>query len=207
MKKNIILILSLFFLQSCNKNKREDSELTISVENMQRLNKHSLLVKLVMKNNSNVNYLLPISPKFYLTNKKLFPSIGSQVIASDSKTDLNENIQYVLQEFTEKKIYSGFSHEAYKLAVAKNFEEYLNSLFFISKNSKKEIYIVFNNYSSCGKIENCNQIFSDKLTKIRVDDYTKKDIETIDSLIMNNKLDYVIYNKKIDLIDSLYLTK
>lgn len=190
-----------FFVLSCNKKEKEGVE--IYVEKKQQLNSHCLLVKIIIKNNDKKNYLIPIGPNFYLDNdKKMLQSIPSQIITSDFIT-FDDRKDFMLQEFTEKNLYKGFSHEAFKMAILKNYEEYANSLFFIPKNSKRELFLAFNNYNT----HNRNEIFSDKFTKIRIDHYVKEDVKTIDSLINYNKLKYILYRKNIYLNDSLYINK
>ncbi|MGS0747500.1 hypothetical protein [Halpernia sp. GG3] len=204
MKRIILIVLSLFFVQSCNR--KEEAEVQISVANRQQLNNHCLQIKLIIKNNTKENYLIPIGPKFYLDNEKILYSVPSQIITSDiSKT--NDKRDFVLQEFTEKNIYKYLARNVYKMMISQNYEEYSNYLFFIPKNSNKELYLVFNNYQYCNEMDNCNEIFSHKSTKIRVDSYTKKDIDYIDSLIKINKLDFTIYKKQPYLEDSLFVNR
>jgi len=205
MRKITVIILFSFFIPSCNNKEKEGVE--IYIEKKQQLNNHCLLVKLIIKNNDNKNYLIPITPTFYLeNNKKTLQSVRSQIITSDSTNNLDGRMDFLLQEFTEKRLYKGFSHQVYKMAIMKNYEEYSNSLFFFPKNSKREIFLVFNDYQYCDT-SNCNKIFNDNLTKIRIDHYTKEDVTTIDSLINYNKLKYMVYRKNIYLDDSLYINK
>ncbi|GAA4166989.1 hypothetical protein GCM10022217_41590 [Chryseobacterium ginsenosidimutans] len=204
MRKFSLIILLLIFVLSCNEKEKKDIE--ICVESKQQLNSHCLLVKLIIKNNGNKNYLIPITPTFYLDNKML-QSIPSQIITSDSTNKLDSKMEFLLQEFTEKRLYKGISHEAYKMAIMKNYEEFSNSLFFFPKNSKREIFLAFNNYQYCDNKSYCNKIFNDENTKIRFDNYTNEDVKSIDSLINYNKLNYVIYKKNIYLKDSLYINR
>lgn len=203
MRKIILVMLFFFFVLSCNKKEKEGVE--IYMEKKQQLNSHCLLVKIIIKNNDKKNYLIPIGPNFYLDNdKKMLQSIPSQIITSDFIT-FDDMKDFMLQEFTEKNLYKGFSHEAFKMAILKNYEEYANSLFFIPKNSKRELFLAFNNYMY--NTHNRNEIFSDKFTKIRIVHYVKEDVKTIDSLINYNKLKYILYRKNIYLVDSLYINK
>lgn len=204
MRKIILIILFSFFCLSCNKREKEDIE--IYVEKKQQLNNHCLLIKLIIKNNTKQDYLIPITPIFFLDNNKIFPSIPSQIITSDFKANPDDRQEFMLQEFTEKNLYKGFSHQVFKMAILKNYEEYSNSLFFIPKNSSKELFLAFNDYMY-DNTHNRNKIFSDKFTKIRIDHYVKDDIKTIDSLINYNKLKYILYRKNIYLDDSLYINK
>jgi hypothetical protein len=206
MRKFILIILLSFFVLSCNE--KEKKHIEICVESKQQLNSHCLLVKLIIKNNGNKNYLIPITPTFYLdNNKKMLQSIPSQIITSDSTNNLDSKMEFLLQEFTEKRLYKGFSNQVYKMAIMKNYEEYSNSLFFFPKNSKREIFLVFNNYQYCDNKSDCNKIFNDEDTKIRFDNYIDENVKNIDSLIAYNKLNYVIYKKNIYLKDSLYINK
>jgi hypothetical protein len=204
MRKITVIILFSFFIASCNNKEKEGVE--IYIEKKQQLNNHCLLVKLIIKNNDNKNYLIPITPTFYLDNKML-QSIPSQIITSESTNKLDSKMEFLLQEFTEKRLYKGVSHEAYKMAIMKNYEEFSNSLFFFPKNSKREIFLAFNNYQSCDNKSYCNKIFNDENTKIRFDNYMEEEIKNIDSLITYNKLNYVIYKKDIYLKDSLFINK
>lgn len=204
MRKIILIILFSFFFLSCNKREKEDIE--IYVEKKQQLNNHCLLIKLIIKNNAKQDYLIPITPIFFLDNNKIFPSIPSQIITSDFIT-FDDRKDFMLQEFTEKNLYKGFSHEAFKMAILKNYEEYANSLFFIPKNSKRELFLSFNDYMYHNNTHNRNTIFSDKFTKIRVNNYAKDNVKSIESLIKHNKLYDMIYKKNIYLDDSLYINK
>ncbi|AZA47443.1 hypothetical protein EG346_04260 [Chryseobacterium carnipullorum] len=205
MIKIILIILFSFFCLSCNKKEKEGVE--IYMEKKQQLNSHCLLVKIIIKNNDKKNYLIPIGPNFYLDNdKKMLQSIPSQIITSDFIT-FDDRKDFMLQEFTEKNLYKGFSHEAFKMAILKNYEEYANSLFFIPKNSKRELFLAFNDYMYHNNTHNRNKIFSDKFTKIRVNNYAKEDVKNIESLIKHNKLNYIMYRKNIYLNDSLYINK
>lgn len=141
--------------------------------------------------------------KFFLDNDvKILQSIPSQIITSDFTNNFDYKQEFLLQEFTEKELYKGFSHQVYKMAILKNFEEYSNSLFFIPKNSKRELFLAFNDYTY-----HHNEIFNDKFTKIKMNHYTKEDVTTIDSMINYHKLNYTIYRKNIYLNDSLYINK
>lgn len=206
MIKIILVILFSFFVLSCNKREKETIE--IFVEKKQQLNNHCLLIKLIIKNNTKENYLVPITPIFFLDNsKKKLQSIPSQIITSDFTINLDDRQEFLLQEFTKKKLYKGFSRQAYKMAILKNYEEYSNSLFFIPKNSKRELFLTFNDYTSKNDIHNSNEIFSAEFTKIRIDKYGKEDFKTIDSLINYNKLNYILYRGDIYFNDSLYINK
>lgn len=195
-----------FFVLTCKERKKEDIE--IYIEKKEQLNSHCLQIKLTIKNNSKQNYLVPVSPEFFLDNDmKIVQAIPSKIITSDFANNYDDRQEFVLQEFTEKKRYKGFSHQVYKMAISKYYEEYSNSLFFIPKNSERELVLAFNDYSYHNSADNRNEIFNDKFTKIKMNHYAKEDVITIDSLMSYNKLNYTVYRKNIYLKDSLYINK
>lgn len=211
--RNLILIIS-FVLFSCKEDRRIiQNEISVNIGKKNMLDNNSLLIELYFNNNSETNYLLPISSDYKLENrKKIFNPVFGRIITSDF-TDMNDyKIKFLLENYAEKYSYKGFSRESYKMAVYKDYEGYTNSLLFIPKKTKKRMFLIFNLYDSCNDDpKKCYGIFQDKLSKIKFDVFSKNQntsaIHLIDSLLKENKLNYKIYNKPIYFIDSLLINK
>ncbi len=209
MTKTVLILMFFILFQSCNKNKEylHNKEISISIENKEMLNDNSLLVKLNFTNTTKTNFLIPITSNYRLENRRTFNPIFSNIVTSDFTNINNGNykIDFLINDFNEKILFKGVSHDAFKMAILKNYESYSNSLLFLPKETKCSVYITFNNYTNCKSIKNCNAIFQNKHTKILFDEYDKNVIKTIDSLVKKNNLDYKIYTNKIFLLDSLYI--
>ena len=206
-----IIIIILIFLFSCKENKKQiQNEIIVSIGKKDMLKSNSLLIELNFNNNSEINYLLPITPDYILENKKkMFNPVFGHIITSDF-TDINDyKIKFLLENYTEKYYYKGFSHEAYKLAIQKYFEGYMNSLLFLPKKSKKRIFLVFNLYEYCNdSLKKCNGIFNDDMSKINLSiiDYPDQ-LKILDSLLKKEKINYKIYKKKPYFKDALLINK
>lgn len=209
--KKLLLIVFIIFL-SCKENKKaiHNEEVSVNIGKKEMLDNNSLLVELWFANNSITNYLLPIAPNYMIENrKKIFKPVSGRIITSDFTDSNDYKMNILLEDCTEKYFYKGFSHQLYKMAVFKNYEEYTNSLLFIPKKTKKRMFLIFNLYESCNdSSQKCNAIFNDNLSRISLNIINDSgNLKVLDSLVKKEKIDYEVYIKSPYLKDSLFINK
>jgi len=204
----IILIVCLSCKDDQKINRNEEVSVYIGKKDM--LDNNSLMIELWFSNNSDINYLLPVSPTYMLENrKKLFNPVFGRIITSDFTDSNDYKMNFLLDDYTEKYSYKGFSRQSYKMAIYKDYEGFANSLLFISKKTKKRMFLIFNLYESCNDSpQKCNGIFYDNLSKINLSiiDYPNN-FKILDSLLEKEKIDYQVYRKLPYLKDSLFINK
>lgn len=210
--KKLVLIIFILSLLSCKENKKIilNEEVSISIGKKEMLDDNSLLVELWFTNNSATNYLLPIFPNYVLVNrKKIFNPILGRIVTSDFTDSNDYKMNILLEDYTEKYLYKGFSHQSYKMAISKNYEQYANSLLFIPKKTKKRMFLIFNLYESCNdSSQKCNAIFYDDLSSIGLNIINdSENLKVLDSLMKKEKINYDVYIKPPYLKDSLFINK
>ncbi len=208
--KKLIVIFILFFNCKENKDKISKEGILVSICKKEMLDNNSLIVELQFDNNSENNYLLPISPEYILENrKKKFNPVFGRIISSDFTYSNDYKMNLLLEDYTGKYLYKNFSHQSYKMAVNKDYEGYANSLLFIPKKTKKSFFLIFNIYESCNdNLKKCNGIFYENLSKINLKIINHpENFETLDSMLEKQKMDYLLYRKSLYLKDSLYINK
>ncbi|MEA1850505.1 MULTISPECIES: hypothetical protein [unclassified Chryseobacterium] len=209
--RRIVTIIFIIFL-GCKDTKNEiyKDNISVNIAKKEMLDSNSLLVELWFTNNSTTNYLIPIFPNYMLENrKKLFNPVFGQIITSDFTDNIDYKMNILLENYTERYLYKGASHESYKMAVFADYEGYANSVLFIPKKTKRKMFLIFNLYENCNDTpQKCNAIFYDDVSRISFNIINQSEnIKALDSLLKKEKIDYTIYNKDLILKDSLFINK
>ncbi len=209
--RKLVTIIFIIFL-GCKDNKKEiySENISVNIAKKEMLDSNSLLVELWFTNNTATNYLIPIFPNYVLENrKKIFNPVFGQIITSDFTDNIDYKMNILLENYTERYLYKGSSHESYKMAVFADYEGYTNSVLFIPKKTKRKMFLIFNLYEKCNDTpQKCNAIFYDDSSRINLDIIdNSENIKALDSLLKKEKINYIIYNKDFILKDSLFVNK
>lgn len=213
-RKTILLLMSFFFIFSCNKMKEDlnNRNIEISLQKKEKIDHNSLLITLLFKNSSDQNYALSIFPEYYLvkTKKGLIYSddvgkIRGKIVSSDLADEMEdwEKGNKVLFSFCKKTLFNYKNSESdFSSFLTSRDDLFSNYVLFLPKKSEKRIIICFNS----NKMN--NKTFNEKNSRISADwEFYEPRAKVLDSLLKSEKIDYMVYDKKIFLKDSLFINK
>ncbi|UKB85671.1 hypothetical protein LF887_08625 [Chryseobacterium sp. MEBOG06] len=213
-KKTILLLMSCFFLFSCNKLKEDlnNRNIEISLLKKDKIDHNSLMTTLLFKNNSDQNYALSIFPEYYLvkTKKGLIYSddvgkIRGKIVSSAFADEIEdwEKGNRILFSFCKKTLFNYKNSE-------NDFSNFLNSrddlfsnyVLFLPKKSERRIIIFFNSNKMNDKT------FNEENARISADwEFYEPRAKVLDSLLKKERVDYKVYDRDLILKDSLFINK
>jgi hypothetical protein len=184
----------------------------ISLQKKEKIDHNSLLITLLFKNSSDQNYALSIFPEYYLvkTKKGLIYSddvgkIRGKIVSSDLADEMEdwEKGNRVLFSFCKKTLFNYKNSESdFSSFLTSRDDLFSNYVLFLPKKSEKRIIICFNS----NKMN--NKTFNEKNSRISADwEFYEPRAKVLDSLLKSEKIDYMVYDKKIFLKDSLFINK
>ncbi|MDR6547606.1 hypothetical protein J2810_003691 [Chryseobacterium rhizosphaerae] len=216
-KKYVFFFGILFFILSCNQEKPNKNQISASVIKKQKLDRNSLLLTLLFKNDSEKNYALSIFPEYYLVKSKGgiiyygnidgggLMNITGKIVSSDFADQMEdwEKGSKLLNTFYKKTRYNYKEADKHLFSFAMHdYQAYASYILFLPKKSERKMIICFNSY----KVN--NETFYDKNTRVAADwEFFAPRAKILDSLLKKEKIDYTVYDRNIVLKDSLFINK
>ncbi|WP_370901598.1 hypothetical protein [Chryseobacterium gossypii] len=216
-KKYVFLLGILFLNLSCYKKELYENEISVSIVKKEKIDNNSLLITLLFKNASDMNYALSIFPEYYLVKSKGgviyhgnidgggLMNITGKIVSSDFADHIVdwEKGSKLLSTFYRKAFFNYKGADDYLFCFAgNNFEAFSSGLLFIPKKSERKIIICFNSY----KIN--NETLYDKNTRVAANwDLFEPRAKILDSLLKKEKINYMVYNRNLVLKDLLFINR
>ncbi|MCP1301663.1 hypothetical protein NK356_21025 [Chryseobacterium sp. S0630] len=215
--KNLILIISITFLISCNKNIEKEEGISIKILNYNKVDSVNSYCSLSFENNSFKNYILPSSGRIYLVSTKNGivsyddkAKIEGKIVSSDfvdyaggANSDESVKVQQLINSYFEEISPSNIDPDK---IWNNNFEGFVHSLLFLPKKSKQKVTVWFHAFDIN------EHTLTNKKSRVSINSDVLEPqhslhFQKIDSLVKAYNLDYQPYTKSPYLKDSLFINK
>ncbi|MDR6547608.1 hypothetical protein J2810_003693 [Chryseobacterium rhizosphaerae] len=206
LNKLIVFFLTILLI-GCSKerfDKKKDIE--ISILKKEKIDNNTLIISLLLKNNSNKNYVIPNYLGYYLVHtmkgNKQYDATGKikgKIISSEFSEKLNEKYLKLFYLYYSNTFYKNDYCNKLSYFNDSNDLVYSSSLLFLPRNSKRKITLAFNSTDFNRKT------FFNENTRIALGLDLTSNFNVLDSLLKAEKIDYKVYDRNLILNDSLFI--